>query len=64
MTKFFRKYKTGIDYDSMPKPPKKDNKDYKVGSGGFNKNTIRFPKKVRKTAWKRFFKLFPKLRYK
>jgi len=37
----------------------RDNKNIKVGSGNRNKNTIRFPRKVRKTAWKRFYKLFP-----
>lgn len=44
-----------------PKQEKKDNKGIKVGSGGRNKNMIRYPKKCRKTAWKRFYKLFPML---
>jgi hypothetical protein len=55
-------------YNSMPSPPRKDNKDYfsTGGSdpcsrrwGGNFYPTIRYPKKVRKTAWKRFLKLFP-----
>jgi hypothetical protein len=40
-----------------------DNKSYKNGSGtNYNPNTIRYPKKNRKTAWKRFYKLFPHLK--
>lgn len=47
-------------YTLMPRSPRKDNKDYKSGGGNSNNpNTIRYPKKVRKTAWKRFLKLFP-----
>jgi hypothetical protein len=45
-------------------PPKesRDNKTVRVGNGrNKNPNTIRFPKKCRKTAWKRFYKLFPNL---
>jgi hypothetical protein len=39
----------------------RDNKDRTVKQCGYasNKNKIRYPKKVRKTAWKRFYKLFP-----
>lgn len=44
-----------------PPMDKRDNKAMKVGSGGGNKNKIRYPKKCRKTAWKRFYKLFPML---
>lgn len=40
----------------------RDNKDVLVGGGGDNKNKIRYPKKCRKTAWKRFYKLFPHLK--
>lgn len=40
---------------------RRDNKDRPVGSGGDNRNKIRYPKKVRKTAWKRFYKIFPSL---
>jgi len=47
-------------YKVMPKSPRKDNKDYiNYGSGGENYTSLRYPKKVRKTAWKRFLKLFP-----
>lgn len=46
----------------MVKEPRKDNKTYlNYGSGDGNRNKIRFPKKCRKTAWKRFYKLFPHL---
>lgn len=50
------------EYKKKSKPERKDNKDYiNRGSGGSNRNKIRYPKKVRKTAWKRFYKLFPSL---
>lgn len=51
------------EYDKKPIRVRKDNKDsINYGSGRSNKNTIRFPKKVRESAWKRFYKLFPKLK--
>ena len=41
---------------------RKDNSTYiNRGSGNSNRNKIRYPKKCRKTAWKRFYKLFPHL---
>lgn len=47
----------------MVKPERKDNKtSINRGSGGTNANKIRFPRKARKTAWKRFYKLFPHLK--
>lgn len=51
------------NYNTMPSPEYKDNKTYKNhGTGhGSNANKIRFPKKARKTAWKRFYRLFPSL---
>lgn len=49
-------------YEKSPKPLRRDNKDIRVGSGGGNRNKIRRPRKCRKTAWKRFYKLFPKLK--
>ena len=45
-----------VDYKSMPDLPRQDNKDYiNFGSGDGNGCSIRKPKKVRKTAWKRFY---------
>lgn len=39
----------------------RDNKNYVNYNGGSNCNKIRYPKKCRKTAWKRFYKIFPHL---
>jgi hypothetical protein len=53
------------EYKSMARPPRQDNKTYlnKQNTwGAFNKNKIRYPRKKRKTAWKRFYKLFPHLK--
>jgi hypothetical protein len=48
---------------AMAKPERQDNKTFiNRGSGGCNANKIRFPKKARKTAWKRFYRLFPHLK--
>ena len=62
-------WKTYFDRQDLPKydknypvKMKKDNKDVKVYGNttrGLRQNTIRVPKKCRKTAWKRFYKLFP-----
>jgi len=50
------------EYNKALKPERKDNKTYiNRGSGGSNRNSVRYPKKVRKTAWKRFYRLFPSL---
>jgi len=50
-------------YLQKPIIVRKDNKDViNYGSGGCNRSKIRYPKKVRKTAWKRFYKLFPNLK--
>lgn len=52
-------------YKTMPKLPKQDNKTYKsTGHSSHTSNAckIRYPKKCRKTAWKRFYKLFPELK--
>lgn len=47
----------------IAKPPRQDNKTYiNRGGGHDNYNTIRYPSKKRKTAWKRFWKLFPHLK--
>lgn len=51
-------------YSKMTKPPRQDNKTYINRSpNGYssNRNKIRYPKKKRKTAWKRFYRLFPHL---
>jgi hypothetical protein len=54
-------------YKSMAKPPKQDNKTYlakrKDSDYSSNRNKIRYPRKKRKTAWKRFYKLFPHLKH-
>lgn len=54
-------YSTSL-YHKRPIKEGRDNKDVLVGSGGDNQNKIRYPKKCRKTAWKRFYKLFPQLK--
>ena len=49
----------------MAKSERKDNKTYiNKGSLNSNANKIRYPSKKRKTAWKRFYKLFPSLKPK
>lgn len=55
-------YYNNTKYKLMPKNERKDNKTYiNYGSGG-GSHSIRYPRKKRKTAWKRFYKLFPKLK--
>ena len=50
------------EYQHNKPPERKDNKTYlNIGNGCSNANKVRYPKKVRKTAWKRFYKLFPNL---
>lgn len=50
-------------YLKNDKPPRQDNKTYiNYGSRNSNRNKIRYPSKKRKTAWKRFYKLFPHLK--
>ena len=39
----------------------RDNKNYINYTGGGGSNKIRYPRKCRKTAWKRFYKIFPHL---
>jgi hypothetical protein len=49
----------------MAKPERKDNKTYtNKGNGWGGRGMIRYPSKKRKTAWKRFYKLFPHLKPK
>lgn len=55
-------FNRNLNLKAMKRPPKQDNKDVLVGSGHGNMNKIRYPKKCRKTAWKRFYKLFPNLK--
>lgn len=61
---YYRDYQRSLHKKNLRnnKPESKDNKDYFNGGGGSNRNKIRYPKKCRKTAWKRFYKLFPKLK--
>jgi hypothetical protein len=50
------------EYTKTSAPERKDNKTYiNKGNGGSHPSKIRYPRKVRKTAWKRFYKLFPTL---
>lgn len=61
--KHLEKFSYQKTYYRKPSTPKKDNQlgnIYKdIGRGNPN---IRYPKKCRKTAWKRFYKIFPKLK--
>ncbi len=52
-----RSYKT--DYSLRPIQSRRDNKDIRVGSGYGSGNSIRYPRKGHKNAWKKFYKLFP-----
>lgn len=60
----FDKLHAKRDRSKMPKPDRRDNKHtYSHGTGnGFNRNRVRYPRKCRKAAWKRFYKLFPHLK--
>ena len=50
-------------YKKMAKPPRQDNKTYiNRGNGRGYLRDVRRPRKNRKTAWKRFYKLFPELK--
>ena len=51
-------------YKQKPNKVRQDNKtEINYGTGyNTNRSTIRYPKKCRKTAWKRFNKLFPDLK--
>ena len=52
-------------YRDNGKPPRQDNKTYFNGHGGnFNPKTIRVPSLKRSNSvWKRFYNLFPHLRW-
>jgi len=57
------RHKQRMIMQGKPQRVRKDNKtEINCGSGGSNRNKIRYPKKCRKTAWKRFYKLFPHLK--
>ena len=50
------------DYKLKPIPEGRDNKGVYVGSGGSNKNKVRYPSKKRsKRTWKIFYQMFPRL---
>ena len=56
------RYQNKKDYNRRPQKEGRDNKDVHVGSGGSNKNKVRYPSKKRsKSTWKKFYKLFPHL---
>ena len=60
---FRAKDKMDNKYGRMPKSPRQDNKTYiNKGNGHPQRGWLRYPKKKRKTAWKRFYKLFPHLK--
>lgn len=49
-------------YLKSPVLDKRDNKDRRVGTGGSNRNKVRYPSKKRSIkTWKKFYKLFPEL---
>lgn len=54
-------YRSGPIYGKMPKIRQDNKTSINYGSGSGSWPTIRYPKKCRKTAWKRFYRLFPKL---
>jgi hypothetical protein len=62
MVSFKEQKELHYSYGKQSKPERKDNKDYlNKGNGTGYVRDIRKPKKARKTAWKRFYRLFPSL---
>ncbi len=60
-----QKVKSSYKANHVVERSKMDNKDKVVYNGGRgNRNKIRIPKKNRKGAWKKFYKLFPHLKPK
>ena len=60
VTKWSGLYKRKLEYQKSPQKEGRDNKDVLVGSGGSNRNMIRYPSKKRSIrTWKKFYKLFP-----
>ena len=55
----------GIGYKHNAKPERKDNKtSINYGNGQGYMRDVRYPSRNRKTAWKRFYRLFPGLKPK
>jgi len=55
----------GIGYKHNAKPERKDNKtSINYGNRTGYARDVRYPAKTRKTAWKRFYRLFPSLKPK
>lgn len=64
-SKVYKDFQSYREHQFTMKPnERKDNNGYYSGSGNRHGKTIRLPKKKRKTAWKRFYKLFPSLNKK
>ena len=61
----WQRNKDKAEYERKPVRVRKDNKTELNRGNSYNyhgnSTSIRFPKLVRKTAWKRFYKLFPHL---
>jgi hypothetical protein len=56
--KLYRDYRN--EYNKRPQKEGRDNKGVRVGNGGGNRNSIRYPSKKRsKRVWKTFYKMFP-----
>ena len=65
ISKYYISHQLDVQYlRKHDKPIKegRDNKSVHVGSGGSNRNKVRYPKKNRnRRTWANFYKLFPKL---
>ena len=60
VTKWCEHERRKLEYRKKPQAEGRDNKDVRVGSGGSNRNMIRYPSKKRSVkTWKKFYKLFP-----
>ena len=57
-SKMFSDYRA--EYRKKPQKEGRDNKGIYVGSGGYNRNMVRYPSKKRsKRVWKTFYNMFP-----
>lgn len=55
-----QKYERDRIYSQRPQKEGRDNKGVYVGSGGSNKNSVRYPSKKRsKATWVKFYAMFP-----